>query len=50
MPGDKPRARATAGDLVRSLVLVLAVVAVILLLNARDESATVVRDLTLRGR
>ena len=42
MPGDKPRVRATTGDLVRSLVLVLAVVAVILLLNARDERATVV--------
>jgi hypothetical protein len=49
MPGDKPRARATTADLVRSLVLVLAVVAVILLLNARDESATVVRDLDFAG-
>jgi hypothetical protein len=39
MPGDKPRARATAGDMLRSLALVLAVVAVILLLNARDERA-----------
>lgn len=49
MPGDKPRVRASAGDLVRSLVLVLAVVAVILLLNARDERATVVRDLDFSG-
>ena len=49
MPGDKPRVRATAGDMVRSMVLVLAVVAVILLLNARDERATVVRDLDYAG-
>lgn len=45
MPGDKPRARATAGDMLRSLALVLVVVAVILLLNARDERAAVVLHL-----
>jgi hypothetical protein len=49
MPGDKPRVRATAGDMVRSLVLVLAVVAVILLLNARDERPAAVRDLDFAG-
>ncbi|MEP6762144.1 MAG: DUF4245 domain-containing protein [Sporichthyaceae bacterium] len=49
MPGDKPRVRATAGDMVRSLILVLVVVAVILLLNARDERATVVRNLDFAG-
>ena len=41
MPGDKPRNRASAGDMVRSLAVVGAVVAVILLLNARDERAVV---------
>jgi len=48
MPGDKPRVRASAGDMVRSLVVVLAVIAVILLLNARDERGTV-RDLDFAG-
>ena len=47
--GTSLRARATAGDLVRSLVLVLAVVAVILLLNARDERPTAVSDLDFAG-
>jgi hypothetical protein len=49
MPGDKPRVQATAGDLVRSLLVVLAVVAVIVLLNARDESATPVRNFDYAG-
>jgi hypothetical protein len=48
MPGDKPRLRASAGDMVRSLAVVLAVVAVVLLLNARDQSA-VVQDLDFAG-
>jgi len=48
MPGDKPRVRASAGDMVRSLAVVLAVIAVILLLNARDERGTV-RDLDFAG-
>jgi len=38
---ERARFRTTAGDMLRSLVVVLAVVAVILILNARDESPTV---------
>ena len=48
MPGDKPRGRASAGDMVRSLAVVVAVVAVILLLNARDQRATV-REIDFTG-
>ena len=41
MAAEGSRSRATAGDMLRSLGVVLAVVAVILFLNARDESPTV---------
>jgi hypothetical protein len=49
MAGDRRRSIATAGDMVRSIAVVLAVVAVILLLNARDERGTTVREVGYAG-
>ena len=49
MASERARSAATAGDMVRSLAVVLGVVVVVLLLNARDERGATVREVGYAG-